>query len=187
MHYLSKYFLFFCLLTSIFSCQLPIKPQTTVTKTTFFDLKNFLDQEVKHLNSSNIKVQKNIRYNKKTEEKVVQIDDWKKELKVFYESDINKPSWSDKYTLDSSSIGDGLSLLHYKAIDQNLSTQVLDIKLIGQKVHSILVVKKTSNQVYESQQYLTYIPGKSYTIKNTQDVILFDKNDYLIEAKYIYS
>ncbi|MBL4649679.1 MAG: hypothetical protein JKY03_08110 [Aureispira sp.] len=105
---------------------------------------------------------------------------------MFSESDLNKPSWKDKYLLDSTDRGNGLTLLHYKAIDENLSIRVLDIELKGEAVHSILIVKKISNQVYESQQHLIYIPRKSYSIKKSQDVSLFDKDDYTIEAKYIY-
>lgn len=184
---MNKYVFIFCFLTTIFACQIPSTQDQTQTSSTFFDLKQFFEEETAYLNNQKISVQKDIQYNNQKETKIVQIKNWKKELKVFSDSDINKPSWKDKYTLDSTNIGNGLSLLHYKAIDESLNTQILDIKFINQQVHSILIVKKMSNQVYESQQYLTYIPRKSYSIKKMQNVTTMDKEEYQIDAKYIYS
>lgn len=187
MHRFFYRFLFVFTLVTMIACEQVPSINQNNTELFFFDLKGFFDTEIDYLNEHQPSLYKKIRYKEQEEEKVVSIKDWKKELKVFYDSDINKPSWKDKYTLDSTQLDNGLSLLHYQAIDENLSTQVLDVKLKGKEVHSILIIKKASNQVYESQQYLTYIPKKSYSIKKTQDVVFFDEDDYNIDAKYMHS
>ncbi len=171
--------------TLLNACQLPIVQESTTAKATFFDLKGFFEQEAEYLQTQNIRIKKTIRHNNQTEEHISKVESWDEELRLFRESDINKPSWRDKYTLDSTEIGNGLLLLHYKANDKTLNTQVLDIKLAGRNVHSIVIIGNVSNNVYESQQYLTYIPHKSYTIEKIQDVVLFDKDEYNIKAKYI--
>jgi len=186
MQYLSKFFLFLYLTIFISACNLPSTQETNRPQTTFFDLKGFFKEEAKYLEEQGVKIQKTIQHNQTKETQTILPKDWEKELLLFAESDLNKPSWTDKYVLDSTDRGNGLILLHYKAIDESLSIQVLDVELKENAVHSILIVKKIANQVYESQQHLTYIPRKSYRIKKSQTVTLFDKDTYTIEAKYIY-
>lgn len=186
MQYLSKFFFFLYLIIYLSACNVPTIQESNRLQTNFFDLKGFFKEEANYLEEQGAQIHKTIQHNQTKETQTVLPKDWEKELLLFSESDINKPSWKDKYLLDSTNRGNGLTLLHYKAIDENLSIQVLDVELKGEAVHSILIVKKISNQVYESQQHLTYIPRKSYSIKKSQDVSLFDKDDYSIEAKYIY-
>lgn len=186
MKYLSKLFSLLYLILYLSACNVPSVQESNRPQTTFFDLKGFFKAEASYLKEQGVKIQKTIEHNQTKETQTVLPKDWEKELLLFSESDINKPSWKDKYDLVSTNRDNGLTLLHYKAIDENLSIQVLDVELKGETVHSILIVKKVSNQVYESQQHLTYFPRKSYHIKKSQDVTLFDKDDYTIEAKYIY-
>lgn len=186
MSYLNKFLFLFGLTLYLLACDVPTLKESNRLQTTFFDLKGFFVEEAKYLEAQGVTIQKTIQHNQSKETQTVQPKDWNKELLLFSESDINKPSWKDKYILDSTDRGNGLTLLHYKATDDKLDIQVLDVELKGDAVHSVLIVKKISNQVYESQQHLTYIPRKSYSIKKSQDVALFDEDDYNIEAKYIY-
>jgi hypothetical protein len=186
MQHISKLFFLLYLTLYLSACDVPTIKETNNPQTIFFDLKGFFSEEAKYLEAQGVKIQKTIQHNQTKETQTVLPKDWEKELLLFSESDINKPSWKDKYILDSTDRGNGLILLHYKAIDDNLKIQVLDVELKGSAVHSVLIVKKISNQVYESQQHLTYIPRKSYSIKKSQEVTSFEKDDYTIEAKYIY-
>jgi len=186
MQHLSKFLFFFCLTIYLLACNVPTIKETNRPQSNFFDLKGFFKKEARYLKEQGVEIQKTIQHNQTKETQTIRPEDWEKELLLFSESDINKPSWKDKYLLDSTNKGNGLILLHYKAIDENLSIQVLDVELKGESVHSVLIAKKVSNQVYESQQHLTYIPRKSYSIKKSQDVTFSDKDDYSIEAKYIY-
>ena len=63
---------------------------------------------------------------------------------------------------------------------------MIDIELLYKEVFAIMIINKETNNIFESQQYLTYIPGKSYTIEKIQDVSLLDKETYHIEVEYIY-
>lgn len=180
---------YFLIIITLFftACQTPTTPQKIAQTPSYYDLNGFFEKEIKTLEQQKVKLQKKIQQNGVVEEHLIDVNNWAEELQVFKESDLNKPSWKHKYSLDSTLIEDSLVLLHYKALDETLNIQVLDIKLENNMVHSILIIKKTSSQIYESQQYLTYIPQKSYSIKNSQDVVLIDKNEYHIEAKFIHS
>lgn len=179
------YYILLIIMLFFTACQLPSFPNEEKQVLTFYDLNSFFEKEIKSLEEQELQVQKKINQNGQIEERLMTPKNWSEELQIFRDSDINKASWKHKYSLDSTLLENGLTLLHYKALDESLATQVLDIKLDNQSVHSIEIIKKTSSQIYESKQYLTYIPQKSYSIKTTQEVLLFDKNEYHIETQYI--
>lgn len=168
------------------SCLNQTTSNTPSTTNQFFDLEAFFDEEAAFLNKKGMQVHKVIQHNQQQEEQTAAVTDWNKELRLFKNSNINKASWRDKYQVDSTNMGNGLTLLQYKALDKTLVTQMIDIKKANNSIHSIVIVNNNNNAIYESQQYLTYFPQKSYSIKQTQDVALFDKDEYHIQAKYIH-
>lgn len=176
--------MFLFLLLTLGACQIDSPPQKNTMA--FFSLKNFFEKEAQKLNGQKINVEKTIKHNGKTETHETEVKSWTEELQLFSESDIAKPSWMDKYKLDSFPVDSNLVLLRYTALDEALETQALDIKLSGSTVHSILIIKRISNPVYESQQYLTYIPNKGYTIEKTQEFLFSTQEEYNIQAKYSF-
>lgn len=150
----------------------------------FFDLKGYVEQQATLLQQKQPSIKKTITSGSIEETKILQDIDWTKELGLFTKSDINKPSWADKYSIDSIAKEGGFMLLQYKAQDPDLATRQLDIELKGEVVHSVFVINQVTNAIYQSQQYLTYIPQKGYTIKKKQAVQLMDKDDYEIEVTF---
>ncbi len=57
---------------------------------TYFDLKGYFDREVSRLSKSNPVITKSVKVNDSTEAKTIKIGDWKRELSIFYDADINK-------------------------------------------------------------------------------------------------
>ena len=167
------------------SCQVPSLDNNEKVIKNFFDLASFFKKEAQYLNDKEIIIKKRITHNNSTEEQIKQIGNWEKELKIFSDCDINKPSWKDRYILDSTLSDNGFKTLHYEAKDKKAPTQVIDIELLNKEVLSIVIINKETNNIFESQQYLTYIPGKSYSIKKIQDVGLIGQETYLIEVEYI--
>jgi hypothetical protein len=93
--------LYIILLLLIFSNCKEGAPQYLGNTTPLFDLKGFLDNEIAtHLKDVKT-VKKTVTVNGKTETKEVTIKDWKEELKPFFNSDINRPAWRDKYKVDT--------------------------------------------------------------------------------------
>ena len=184
---MSNKLLFFIFLCFFAACTSNPAPNTGTTTPRFFDLKGFFEQEIAYLEAQSIKVQKTIRQNGKEEQQKVHIGNWKQELGFFIESDLNKPSWRDQYSIDSSYSEDKKKLrLHYKSKDEELSIKALDVEIVSDTVQSIMIIKNTNNQVYTAQQYLTYFPKKYYKINQTQDIVLLSEDDYSIEARYLY-
>ncbi len=178
-------FLYAALLLFFVACAVPAVNDENQPDGTFFDLKGFFEQEAAYLTDQNIQVQKTIRQNGKEEKQQIAIKDWTQELRFFAESDINKPSWRDQYTIDTLH-GENKMTLKYRSKDEDLSTQALDIELVAGTVQHILVTRNVDNQVYNSQQILTYVPKKLYKIYQTQNIVLLSEDDYSIEANYVY-
>ncbi|MFK7797886.1 MAG: hypothetical protein AB8E82_10570 [Aureispira sp.] len=184
---MSNRLLLFLFLCFVAACTSNSAPSNTATALRFFDIKGFFEQEIAYLDAQSIKVQKTIQQNGEEERQEVSIGDWRQELSFFIESDLNKPSWRDQYSIDSSYTEDNKKLLlHYESQDKKLTIKALDVEIVSDTVQSIMIIKNINNQVYTSQQYLNYFPKKYYTINQTQNIVLLSKDDYNIEARYLY-
>lgn len=167
------------------ACYLPPTNENLPKRGPFFDLQAFFEEEAKYLEAASPTLDKIIQHNGQTEQHTVSISDWPAELRFFSKVDINKPSWQDQYQVDTLPEPEGYKL-RYKALNDNLETRSLDIMIAADTVRAIVAIKRVENQVYNSQQYLTYIPRQRYEIKRVQDVALLEPNDYLIQATYLY-
>src|SRR3546814_3195671 len=67
-------------------------------------------------------VEKTVMKNDQQEHRSMNGLDWKTELKVFLNSDINKPAWRDSYKVDSSGSG-----LRYQALEPDLKVRSIHI------------------------------------------------------------
>lgn len=148
------------------------------TKTAFFDIKGFFEAEVKRLKSKKSNVNKSVIQNGQSEVKKNLSVDWENELALFIASDINKPAWKDSYKIN----GDSLHF-NYMAIDTNLRTRTVDIKMdqLGRAVF-FKIKNMTRSKLYESSEVLTYIPDSIYTIDKNQSVRFLGKNNYQISG-----
>lgn len=152
----------------------------------FFDIADFIDKEMIQL--SNLKsIKKTVYINDKTEERILDSFDIKKDLEIFKKSNINKVVWIDKYKVDSlfDKSGD-LAKLQYQALDEKLKTRIMIIAFNGKKVHAILIKNKSSNQVSSLEQDLEYYPQKGYySIKSRQKVSLNDEQVTTAKVRFL--
>ncbi|MCH2044534.1 MAG: hypothetical protein MK212_10495 [Saprospiraceae bacterium] len=178
-----------CLLlfNSLLSSCIDNSNKIDISKPVFFDLNAYFQQEIKELNQVESKIRKKVAIGTQQEEKILMINDWKTEFTPFLNSAINKPSYIDKYKVDSVlNNTQQLVELQYRALDEELKTQSIAIKFNNtHQVHSIVVINHSKNDVYNATETLEYIPRERYSILKTQDVVLFDKEDYRIDGFWI--
>jgi hypothetical protein len=183
---MNKLYIIFLLL--IFSNCKEGGPQYLGNTTPLFDLKGFLDNEIAtHLKDVK-KVKKTVTVNGKTEIKEVEIKDWKEELKPFFNSDINRPAWRDKYKVINLNKEEGYDTIffnkQYNAFDKNLKTQRINL---GFGVAYKVIVDKTINkidtipQMQESQVSIFNI-GNS-VINQSYQILSYDQSGYTILSK----
>ncbi len=180
--------LIFTLLISIsFACKQKetaqnIKPNTSK----FFDLKGYFEEEAERLSSKN-KFTKTVMVNGKSEARVIDTLDFKKELSFFADADINRPAWSDEYVVDTIFNDEREVLqLNYKQAnqDENLKIQNIEIGFSKGIVNKVLVENNTSNSLTKSNQVLTYQPDYGYSIESHQRVSIGEEQLFKVEVSF---
>ena len=147
----------------------------------YFDLKSYFQNLADSLNKTNQLVEKTVSKNGVKEEKNIKIADWKNELALFIEADINKSAWKDSYTKDSTA-----NIIKYNAKNEDLKTRSIYILLNNGKPKQIVINTRVDNLLYHGEETLTYDDGISYEIKKHQKVILLGLNNYRIFGKLKY-
>lgn len=163
-------------------------PQPDASKMTakpFFDLKGYFEQQVTALSKKKPAAVKRLRIGAKTEEITPDSIDFKQELKVFSDSDINRPAWFDKYAVDSTRNTAGeLVRIGYKALASDLKVQQLEIDFAGGAASRIHIVNQLKTAVANSKQDLTYEPSVGYKVTDEQKITLADPKIYAVEVQW---
>lgn len=144
----------------------------------FFDIITYLDDEIEK--SQLTQIEKTVQINGESETKVLKDFDLKKELSMFYDSDINKPSLFDKYNTFETEHS-----ITYKTEDEELSVQRIKIfKGENGDFQKLLINRKAAKQIYSSDKVLTYESNIGFSIQNTQKVKFSEEKAYEIEVKF---
>ncbi|AFD07498.1 hypothetical protein [Solitalea canadensis] len=174
-----SYLLITGLILISFSCSNTGNRQTS--QNAYFDLKSYFEQEAHRLNAENPKLSKTVNDNGKTETKTVRDTLWTKELSVFINSNINKPAWSKSYKVvktDTSEL--------YTAIDSALKTKSIAIlRDTNGHIRNIKIVNRTSNELYDLDEWLTYDPNHFYKIERKQKAKLLKESHFEIEGRFL--
>ena len=152
-----------------------------ITQPKFFRLHEYIEQQIVQLTASSKKLSKKISKDGKQEEKVISRVSWKKELRPFFDADINRSAWFKAFHIDTLKTVGGYHLI-YIALEAKLSVRKMDISLQSDTVNSITIFTEKKNSYFSSAQQLIYIPGKGYSIIGNQKVILADPISYEISA-----
>ncbi|RKR82585.1 hypothetical protein BDD43_2770 [Mucilaginibacter gracilis] len=164
----------FCLLFFV-ACR-PDEQQTTPQ---YFGLEPYFKAEAERLNKLHPTINKSVIYNSHAETKLVAIKNWKQELGLFIESDINKPAWRNDYkvTVKADSV-------FYNAIDTNLRTRSIVIVNRAHKIKLIAITNFTKNSLYQTTDNLSYYPDSVYRIEKRQSVKILGANNYQITGRF---
>jgi len=174
--YISYIFIF---LFSTISCTSPA-PQKQLHRKPYFDLTTYFQTQVIKLQQQHPIIDKQVSKNQQTEKKQVKIADWKSELALFIQSDINKSDWLNSYTIDTAA-----GRLYYQTNDPKLRTkQMIVQKNTDGSVKHIHIENRVHNWLYQSTEKLDYFPPSGYRIYKKQHVRIIGTNEYMIEAKW---
>lgn len=145
----------------------------------YFNLKSYFEQEVLRLNCSNPKVSKTVTVNGSSESKELQIADWKKELSVFSDADINRAAWKGLFEEKKSTDREVYTSNQAKVPVKELTV----IKRNGQ-LYGIQILIRNSNSLYTSADTLSYYPDSVYEVKKTQNIRLLSEKNYRVTGKF---
>lgn len=166
------------------SCQQEEPPSSFANESIFFDTHQFFEKEIGQLNELKA-LQKVVSFDDKQEEKRIEDFNLKEELSLFSESNINKTNWKDKYKVDTLYNSDNsIQTINHKALDDKLSVKSLTVNFQKDKVSKLIIEKAADTAIANSNQILTYFPGKGYKITNQQAIAFSKAHNLAIEVNY---
>jgi len=166
----------FLLVLILSACSAP--PEKEINS--YVDIAGFFEAEAVRLDQANPEVKKTVARNDATETRTVRDVNWKTELSLFAESDINKPAWRDSYRVTKK---DGN--VTYVATDTTLKTREINITKdsLG-KIREIKIKNQTNNMLYSSSEQLLYVPDSVYQINKQQHVVIVGENRYFVKGLF---
>ena len=155
----------------------------------YFDVKSFLENQIVLLSNLNPTVRKTIFSDGKSEIRSQNNINWKKELELFVQADINKPAYLNSYSISRP---DSLSFVYILKSGETLPVQQLKIMLDSSsgKPRLVEALLLSRNKLYESQKNIDFhcklISGKwtmvSYHIKGYQKLSMLDSSKFDIKG-----
>ena len=173
MNILLKAFVLIFLLSGCLSSE----KENTSNQIYYFDLKTYFTKTATELNRKKPLVNKTVSKNELSENKKIKITDWKTELALFIDADINKKAWKDSYSKDTSA-----TKIIYTAKEADLKTQKIEIDLKNGLPVKFKIIIKMDNLLYHSTEELEFYPDSVYSINKHQKVTIISQNNYLIKG-----
>ncbi|QNK62000.1 hypothetical protein H7F33_15785 [Pedobacter sp. PAMC26386] len=146
----------------------------------YFDLKDYIAQEVKRLTLANPEIDKTVIVNKAAERKKLKIADWQKELSVFADADINKSAWHGLFQITKTKDAET-----YHSDNEKVPVKSLNIKYKNGKIYSIQLLISNTNSLYTSNDTLSYFPDSLYEVKKMQNIKLLKGKSYTITGRFL--
>ncbi|MFD0940685.1 hypothetical protein [Pedobacter boryungensis] len=172
-----KKLIFICAMCIFSACTL--KEQEKIATKSYFDLESYFKQEATRLTKANQPISKTVLVNGNAEAKSLLINNWENELSSFIEADINKASWRSSFEVKKTE-----SLTTYTSNSKKIPVKKLEINYKDNKVMAIKILVTNTNDLYTSQDSLSYYPDSLYQIKKTQHIKLMDEKRYQITGKF---
>lgn len=156
----------------------------------YYDLKDFIENQIVYLNEKKPEVSKTAVLGEKREVSKTREVDWKKELELFVQADINKPSYRQSYEIIQN------GPLHY---EYRLKTGN-DLPVAYLKIDSDSVLKqplrvealiRASNKIYHSEKKVVLnatrrnnlLEVSSYDVDGYQKLIFVDRKVFSIHGQ----
>jgi hypothetical protein len=182
--------LFFFTLICIFTtaCESDVEQNDEIK--TYFDLKGFVENQIVELNDKKPMVTKIAGLGKQRVTNKVNDIDWKKELELFVQADLNKPSYRQSYTIERK---DSSTFEYHLKPNVELPVHYLKI-MTDTSVHQPIYVKalfESENKIYKSEKSIELTRTQrnnvwelsSYEVHGYQKLIFMDRKDFDIIAK----
>jgi hypothetical protein len=160
---------------------------------TYYDVKGFIETQIVYLAEQKPTVHKKMSVAGKNEDRTTKEVDWKKELELFVQADINKPAYRKSYSVTKP---DSLTTLYTLQPTENLPVQYLKVqvdKITGNPT-AIQALLRSENKLYRSEKHIEMHCASQanqwrltdYAIKGYQKLAMTDQKDFDIKAAISY-
>ncbi|MDW7695481.1 hypothetical protein R9C00_27160 [Flammeovirgaceae bacterium SG7u.111] len=167
------------------SCITPESEQASTEESLYYDIQEMLNPEIARLQSEKPMVRKVTMMNGETKTEEIKVEDWKKELAVFLNANINKPILKGSYEIEKKE-----GLITYTALKEDLPIKEMKVKYVGEPTTKIEAVEEKETVLFHNKRELgvTITDGKiaSYSLVGYQKMPAKDSLVYKIEATILY-
>ncbi len=150
----------------------------------FYDLETFFSGEVERLQREQPAVDKTVTLDGQSEFQQLDSLDYRDELSVFQNSDINRAAWWDKYAIDSTFSRDRLSSIQYTAREADLKIRSVSIQFENEKVSRIDIESRTDSPTATMDRKMHYEPQSGYRIETRQNVTFSKPRKMTVEVNF---
>lgn len=157
---------------------------------TYYDLKGFIESQISVLNTEKPEVIKTMSVAGKNETRTSRKMDWKKELELFIQADINKPAYSKSYSITKP---DSLTVLYRLTTGESLPVRFLKIEMDKTSGTPVLIQAqlRSENKLYQSEKNIQMHGSiqngqwhlNTYTIKGYQKLATMEKKAFDVSAR----
>lgn len=175
-----KFLCFLGLILSLSSC---ISEQEVVSSEQYFDLPLYIENEILELNKNNVQLFKKVFTDGEYDSVWIAKPDWKKELQIFSNININKPAFIGKYNVTQRNAKE-FQETTYQSLDETLPIKSLKLLLLNDSIKNISIFKDDHSMFLDNSIWLDYNSGKSYHIKGYRNLLGVTTN-YEVWAVFI--
>jgi hypothetical protein len=181
-------FLAAAILLLLISCDSAQEAQSKVK--TYYDVKGFIETQIFLLDKQKPEVSKIMQVGEKKETLSGRDLDWRKELELFVQADINKPAYSKSYLVSKP---DSFTIAYTLKPGETLPVRFLKISLDKNSGNpsSIEALLRSENKLYQSEKRIELHGSnratnqwqlESYSIKGFQQLATMDRKLFDIAA-----
>ncbi|WP_428660778.1 hypothetical protein [Runella sp.] len=165
-------------------------PTDTTTVGSYFDLKGFIETQITELNKRKPLVNKEMALGEEKENKQTTEIDWRQELELFIQADLNKKAYQLSYT-----IAQPTSTTYVYTLKNGEKLPVKSLKIVVDEVSKqpklIEALLQEENRLYDSEKKLqltcTMRPEgiwlvKTYEISGFQHLSITDKKTFSVKG-----
>ncbi|WP_242921883.1 hypothetical protein [Pontibacter liquoris] len=179
------------LLGSITACERPVPPATGSEDKGAYNLSAYLQEQIQRLQREQPMVLKSVKTRDKAAEttETTQLN-WEKELAMFQELNLNKPTLQEYYTRSDSTLSDGSTAIRYTRLpDAEALVQHLYLRISPDRhLEQLQALVQDRNVLFftRRQLQLTADPAtgnlSGYRVEGTQKLIFGDTLTYRVDA-----
>ncbi|MCS6992102.1 MAG: hypothetical protein NZL95_09635 [Chitinophagales bacterium] len=147
------------------------------------EITTLLDSVVNQLYRDSVTVTRTMTINQQRSQQTLKWIDWKKELALFYRSDISNASTAARYEADTLD-ADSVRVLTFLATDSSLRTRKLQLFFKNDRLEKMYIRNAQSSWWSEMQEELYLFPEEGYSIRSNTSNRLFGHQQMLITGLF---
>jgi len=152
----------------------------------YYDLPNCMNHQVEALHRMGKRVRKHLTKDGQTQTVERGQVNWKEELELFIDSDINRPAWRGAFSADTVEL-ERMYVITYRTDNKEIPVKsvVVTLDRESKQCLRLTIDRITENFLYSSNQKLFFTPGEGYTIKGHLKVPFIFESEFSVESVFI--